>query len=55
MLAVAFTWSRLRRLSIMVAASAAAVASSSSDALASGNPVKSLTAVWKFNKASNRP
>ena len=55
MLALFFIWSRLRKLNIIVAASAAAVASSSKDALARGIPVKSHTAVWKFNNASNRP
>ncbi len=39
----------------IVIASAAAVASSSSDALASGRPVRSLTIVWKFSSASSRP
>ena len=36
-------------------ASAAAVASSSSEALATGSPVSSLTIVWKFSNASSRP
>ena len=36
-------------------ASAAAVASSSSEALASGSAVRSETIVWKFNRASSRP
>jgi len=39
----------------MCMASAAAVASSSSEALAMARPVRSLTMVWKFNSASNRP
>ena len=39
----------------MVIASAAAVASSSSDALAISIPVRSATAVWKFSSASSRP
>ena len=36
-------------------ASAAAVPSSSKEALAISMPVKSNTMVWKFNKASKRP
>ena len=36
-------------------ASAAAVASSSRDALAMGNAVRSLTIVWKFKRLSRRP
>ncbi len=40
---------------IRVIASAAAVASSSSDALATGSPVRSATIVWKFSSASSRP
>ena len=36
-------------------ASAAAVASSSSDALAMSMPVRSATTVWKFSSASSRP
>ena len=36
-------------------ASAAAVASSSSEALATSSPVKSHTMVWKFSSASRRP
>ena len=36
-------------------ASAAAVASSSSDALARSIPVRSLTMVWKLRSASRRP
>ena len=36
-------------------ASAAAVASSSSDAFATSSPVRSQTMVWKFSKASSRP
>ncbi|CAB4753374.1 unannotated protein [freshwater metagenome] len=43
----------LRRSNVM--ASAAAVDSSSSDALAISNPVKSVTIVWKLIKASRRP
>ena len=39
----------------MVIASAQAVASSSSDALATSSPVRSLIIVWKFNNASRRP
>ena len=38
-----------------VMASAAAVASSSMDALAMGIPVRSHTMVWKFTNASIRP
>ena len=38
-----------------VIASAAAVASSNSEALAMSIAVKSLTMVWKFNNASRRP
>ena len=38
-----------------VIASAAAVASSRSDALASSVPVRSVTIVWKFSSASRRP
>jgi hypothetical protein len=41
--------------SIMCIASAAAVASSSSEALAIGQPVRSLTIVWKLSSASSRP
>ena len=36
-------------------ASAAAVASSSSDALVTSSPVSSVIRVWKFNSASRRP
>ncbi len=36
-------------------ASAAAVGSSSSEAFASGRPVRSATTVWKFSRASSRP
>ena len=36
-------------------ASAAAVASSSSELFASGNPVRSATSVWKLTSASSRP
>ena len=39
----------------MVIASAAAVASSSSDTLARSMAVRSLTMVWKFRSASSRP
>ena len=39
----------------IVLASAAAVPSSSSDALASGRPVRSLTRVWKLSRACRRP
>jgi hypothetical protein len=39
----------------MCIASAAAVASSRSDALASGRPVRSATIVWKLSSASRRP
>ena len=39
----------------IVIASAAAVASSSIEALAMSSPVSSLTIVWKFNSASRRP
>ena len=38
-----------------VIASAAAVASSSSDALAMSSAVRSVIMVWKFNSASSRP
>ena len=38
-----------------VIASAAAVASSSIDALAIAIPVRSVTMVWKFTSASSRP
>jgi hypothetical protein len=43
-----------RRLA-MVMASAAAVPSSRSDALARSMPVRSATIVWKFSSASSRP
>ena len=36
-------------------ASAAAVASSNKDAFAIGNPVNSVTRVWKLNNDSNLP
>jgi hypothetical protein len=36
-------------------ASAAAVASSSRDAPATANPVRSVIIVWKFSRASSRP
>ena len=39
----------------MCMASAAAVASSSSDAFATGRPVRSPIMVWKFSSASRRP
>ena len=54
-LAPAFCWVRERRAYIMVTASAAAVASSSSEQLASGIAVRSQTAVWKFINASSIP
>ncbi len=38
-----------------VIASPAAVASSSSEAVATGNPVRSLTMVWKLSSDSSRP
>ena len=40
---------------ISVIASAAAVPSSSIDALATSSPVRSATMVWKFSSASSRP
>jgi len=40
---------------ISVIASAAAVASSRSDAFAISRPVRSVTTVWKFSSASRRP
>ena len=43
----------IRRLKVM--ASAAAVPSSSSDALASASPARSATIVWKLSNASRRP
>ena len=43
----------VRRISVI--ASAAAVASSSMEALAMSSPVRSETAVWKFSRASRRP
>jgi hypothetical protein len=39
----------------IVIASAAAVASSSSEALATSRPVRSQIIVWKFSSASRRP
>ncbi len=39
----------------MAIASAAAVASSSNEALAISMPVSSLIMVWKFSSASSRP
>ena len=44
----------LRRRAIAIA-SAAAVASSSSEALVTGSPVRSVTIVWKLSSASSRP
>jgi hypothetical protein len=43
-----------RRRAIVIA-SAAAVASSSREALAISRPVSSVTIVWKFSSASRRP
>ena len=43
------------RRCMRVTASATAVASSSSEALAVSRPVRSLTMVWKFKSASRRP
>ena len=40
---------------VRVIASAAAEASSSSDALATSSAVRSQTIVWKFSSASRRP
>ena len=54
-LASAFTWARLRAPWNIVTASAAAVASSSSEQLAKGRPVSSQITVWKFSNASSRP
>ena len=42
-----------RRASVI--ASAAAVPSSSMEAFAVANPVRSVTMVWKFSSASSRP
>ena len=53
--ASAFTCARLREPWNMVTASAAAVASSSSEQFVKGNPVNSLITVWKFSNASKRP
>jgi len=39
----------------MPTASAAAVASSSSEAEATGRPVSSVTSVWKLKSISSRP
>ena len=50
--ALAFDFASRRHIAI---ASAAAVASSSSEALAISSPVRSLTRVWKFSIASSRP
>ena len=47
---LAFDWRRA-----IVIASAAAVASSSSDAFATSSPVSSVTSVWKLRIASSRP
>ena len=46
---------RLQRRGTSVIASAAAVASSSSDALAISIAVRSVIIVWKFSSASSRP
>ncbi len=49
---------RLRARAIathMPSASAAALASSSKDAFATGRPVRSAISVWKFSNASSRP
>ncbi len=51
----AASWPTLDTRRISVTASAAAVASSSIEALAVVRPVSSLTAVWKFSSASSRP
>jgi hypothetical protein len=40
---------------IRAIASAAAVASSNSEAPATGSPVRSLTTVWKMSSTSRRP
>ena len=53
--ALAFCCARERKAYIMLTASAAAVASSRSEQLASGMAVRSHTAVWKFINASRRP
>ena len=52
-----YTGSRLTLLtaSVSAIASAAAVASSSSDAFAISSPVRSDTMVWKLSSASSRP
>ena len=50
-----FTASRLLFPNSIAIASAAAVASSNKEALAIGMAVKSITIVWKFNRASKRP
>jgi hypothetical protein len=42
-------------LEAMPTASASAVASSRSDAEATGRPVSSATSVWKWNSISRRP
>lgn len=51
----AFCWSRVRSPYIMVAASAAAVDSSSNEQFANGMAVRSDMTVWKFISASKRP
>ena len=50
-----FTWSRERRANIMSIASAAALASSSSEQLPISMPVSEMVIVWKFRSASRRP
>ena len=50
-----FTLSRLRALNNIIIASAAAVASSSSEAFVISIPVRSDITVWKFSKASSLP
>ncbi len=52
-----YTGSRVTLLtaSVRLIASAAAVASSSSEALATSSPVRSDTTVWKLSSASSRP
>ena len=51
----ALTWGRGRAANNIAIASAAAVPSSSKEALATSIPVKSMTMVWKFSSASKRP
>ena len=53
--ALLFFWSFVLLLKNICIASAAAVDSSSKEAFAKGNPVKSETTVWKLSKASNLP